>query len=544
MTAESKLRMIEMHQQGSSQAEICRKMSIPRSTLSDIIKAKETLLSRSVPSKATKYYKLFNDLEMQVSKWVVKQAAKRNHLNGLVICHQARLVHKAMVKQHNLEATSTSEPSTSTSEPSTSTSQPSTSTSEPSQSITERSKKTEEQKFLEFKAISGWLRNFKNRAEIKRIKLHGESASADNEKAEEFSSMLKKQIKDEKWDIRQIWNCDETGLFWKKSPNTNCVPITFCKTNNHGFKIDKKRITLLFGGNAMGHKLTPLFVNQHETPRCFQKENPASFGLFWSSNKKAWVTQTLFSNWFTTHFIPEVQAYYEEEGLDFRILLLLDNAPGHRKDLGENLAGDEVLYMPPNTTSLIQPMDQGVIRAFKAGYLSLFLHRCTESEESDYQQIVKNYNIKDCVIASVAAWKKVKLSTMTNAWNNLLKVADPEAGQVELENYQDDIDTIVDLSAVVGVKDFDINREMEDAASDEENFPNSDEDEANEDCESDEDDEKSKKHLNLKNLKDIREHFEALIGIIKENDKDDARSQKTVHELRKLSFSYRSDYQK
>ena len=208
------------------------------------------------------------------------------------------------------------------------------------------------------------------------------------------------------------------------------------------------------------------------------------------------------------------------------------------------MAGVEVMYMPPNTTSLIQPMDQGVIRAFKAGYLSLFLHKCTESEESDYEQIVKNYNIKDCIIATVAAWKTVKPSTMTNAWNNLLSVTDAEAGQVELENYQEEIDTIIDLSAVVGVKDFDINREMEDPASDEENFPNSDQEEANNDSESDKDHEKPKKHLTLKNLKDIKEHYEALIGIIKVNDEDDARSQKTVHELSKLTFSYRSDYQK
>ena len=48
------------------------------------------------------------------------------------------------------------------------------------------------------------------------------------------------------------------------------------------------------------------------------------------------------------NFLPEVQAYYKEEGLDNRILLLLDNAPGHPKDLGENITGCEVMYMPPD----------------------------------------------------------------------------------------------------------------------------------------------------------------------------------------------------
>ena len=169
VTAQTKLRIIEMHQQGMSQAEICLKMAVPRSTLSDIIKAKESLLSRSVLSKATKYYKLFNDLEMQVSKWVLKQAAKRNHLNGIVICHQARLVHKAMVKQHNLEATSTSEPSTSTSEPSTSTSQPSTSTSKSSQSITEHSKKTKNKSFSNSRPVVAGCETLRTEPKLKEL---------------------------------------------------------------------------------------------------------------------------------------------------------------------------------------------------------------------------------------------------------------------------------------------------------------------------------------------------------------------------------------
>ena len=169
--------------------------------------------------------------------------------------------------------------------------------------------------------------------------------------------------------------------------------------------------------------------------------------------------------------------------------------------------------------------------------------KCTASDKTDYEDIVKDYNLKDCVIATVAAWQKVKTSTMNHAWNHLLKKIDTEASQVELKNYQDDIETIVDLSKVVGVKEFDINREMEDPTSDAENYPNSDHEEANNNSESDEENEKPKKNLMGKNLKDIKDHFEALIAIIKDNDDDDLRSQKTVTKLNKLTFSYRSDLQ-
>lgn len=46
------------------------------------------------------------------------------------------------------------------------------------------------------------------------------------------------------------------------------------------------------------------------------------------------------------------------------MLLLLDNAGGHADDL--SYGGVQIEYLPPSTTSLIQPIDQCVIRTFKA----------------------------------------------------------------------------------------------------------------------------------------------------------------------------------
>ena len=50
--------------------------------------------------------------------------------------------------------------------------------------------------------------------------------------------------------------------------------------------------------------------------------------------------------------------------MEFLVLLLVDNAGGHSVDLHHE--GVQIEFLPPNTTSLLQPMDQGVIRAFKA----------------------------------------------------------------------------------------------------------------------------------------------------------------------------------
>jgi hypothetical protein len=75
----------------------------------------------------------------------------------------------------------------------------------------------------------------------------------------------------------------------------------------------------------------------------------------------------LFKDWFFNYFIPEVEAYLKDINLDFKVLLLIDNAPGHPKDLYH--PNGKVIFLPPNTTSLIQPIDGGIIATFKAYYI-------------------------------------------------------------------------------------------------------------------------------------------------------------------------------
>jgi hypothetical protein len=56
------------------------------------------------------------------------------------------------------------------------------------------------------------------------------------------------------------------------------------------------------------------------------------------------------------------------------IVLLLDNAPTHPPDTTKEVQGFDVyrlsnitlIFLPANTTSIVQPLDQGIIAAFKS----------------------------------------------------------------------------------------------------------------------------------------------------------------------------------
>lgn len=69
-------------------------------------------------------------------------------------------------------------------------------------------------------------------------------------------------------------------------------------------------------------------------------------------------------HWFHLYFIPKVRKYLDSKGLPSKILFILDNALSHTEPCEFNT----VFYLPPNTTSLIQLLDQGVMRTFKAHY--------------------------------------------------------------------------------------------------------------------------------------------------------------------------------
>jgi len=89
-------------------------------------------------------------------------------------------------------------------------------------------------------------------------------------------------------------------------------------------------------------------------PRAFKSKDMNHLPMFWRANNKAWVSAQIFNDWFTNCFILQVEMYLKLKNLPFKALLLIDNAPGHPPSLLKFQHSDiEVMFMPPNTTSLL-----------------------------------------------------------------------------------------------------------------------------------------------------------------------------------------------
>ena len=86
------------------------------------------------------------------------------------------------------------------------------------------------------------------------------------------------------------------------------------------------------------------------------------------------------------------------------------------------IMGLNVFFLPANTTSLIQPMDQGVIESMKRRYSLkklLLADLGTSNPEDTIIEFWKRINIKDAMFMVSAAWNDIPQSTIQASWRKL-----------------------------------------------------------------------------------------------------------------------------
>ena len=118
--------------------------------------------------------------------------------------------------------------------------------------------------------------------------------------------------------------------------------------------------------------------------------------------------------------------YLEENKLPLKCLLVLDNAPAHPPGLEDDILPEfsfiKVLYLPPNTTPLLQPMGQQVISNFKKLYTKHLFKRCFEITESTNFTLSEfwkeHFDIVRCLKIIDFAWQ-VSRRTLNSSWKKL-----------------------------------------------------------------------------------------------------------------------------
>jgi hypothetical protein len=90
------------------------------------------------------------------------------------------------------------------------------------------------------------------------------------------------------------------------------------------------------------------------------------------------MTHLLFQDALLNCYATKMEKY-----CPFKILLMLDNAPGHHPFIGDLHPSIKVVFLLPHTNALIQPMDQRVTATFKVYYLRRTFAQAIAATEED-----------------------------------------------------------------------------------------------------------------------------------------------------------------
>jgi hypothetical protein len=98
------------------------------------------------------------------------------------------------------------------------------------------------------------------------------------------------------------------------------------------------------------------------------------------------------------------------------VLLLVDNASSHSVE-GMQLTNVRVEFLPANTTSKIQPMDQGIIYCVKRAILKAKMNYALDNIGSGEINPYK-VPILQAIEWCEDAWKGVTSKTIANCWRH------------------------------------------------------------------------------------------------------------------------------
>ena len=222
----------------------------------------------------------------------------------------------------------------------------------------------------DFNFSHDWLR-FKRKRDIHQEVMHGEAGSADEvgiELCREFLPGILAQF-----ELEDIYNLDETGLFYRRLPTRSLM-----HKKRKGKKLNKMRCTVDVITNVTGSNIHLQVIGQSKRSHCFGRAlRPfGHFGIDYYNNETSWMRSDIFSS-----VMKKFSNRIRRKNKDRKVILLMDNFSVHKMNhervrplnfnggfRGFQFDNVTCLFLPPNVTSVCQPLDQGIIATLKAQY--------------------------------------------------------------------------------------------------------------------------------------------------------------------------------
>lgn len=295
----------------------------------------------------------------------------------------------------------------------------------------------------DFGASEGWLQKWKQRNNVRSYKVCGESGNVDLERAGQWKSCLETVLTG--YDLKNVFNMDETGFFFRALPDSSLNHVKeLCKGGKQG----KDRVTVALTCSAMGEKLSPWIIGKSKNPRSFRGQDLTKFKVKYANSAKAWMTNPIFNQ-----YLKDLDEHFKRKGR--MILLFVDNAPVHIIDEKTVLTNVEVRFFPPNLTSVLQPLDAGIIRSLKAlarkfEVLSI-LANIDENASVHASEFAKKLTVFDAIKFIDKSWSMVTEETVVKCFARCGFVVN-ERTDIQLNEVVAQEEELASLASRIGIR--------------------------------------------------------------------------------------------
>ncbi|XP_061143104.1 tigger transposable element-derived protein 1-like [Syngnathus typhle] len=425
-----KVKILNMLREGMKFSAVARSYGMSESTIRSFKKEEAKIRStvslngsqtlKRVISNRNKY---IVRMESALVRWITQCREKNIPLNTVAMMEKARELYQELAgecRQRDKEDTTNDD--------------------------RQQGESTSSEEPMEFLASKGWFDRFRKRYQLKSVSPHWESASADVEAASKYPETFKALVQEKGYKPEQVFNMDQTGLFWKKMPTRMFLKE---EAGAPGFKGQNDWVVLIMCGNAAGFLMKPALIYKSANPRSLKNKDKSLLPVFWMHNSKVSMSKARVTEWFFESFIPQAKLYLSEKGLDFNICLTMDKASCHPVDLFYE--GVHIEILPPN----IQPLDQGLVQTFKALYTRNIMQHIVNGRSSDgtipVGELWKKFNIATALQVIQGCLEELKPETVNACWKKLWPECVHEGEGLSTEEIQRSaVDKAVNLAERLG----------------------------------------------------------------------------------------------
>lgn len=183
LTLEEKLKILKKLDEGVQGTRLALDFGVSTSAISQIKKQKANineavLKTHQEATRKTLHKAEYEDLEVKLFEWFLKQRDRNCPINGPIMQAKAKELFKTIYPDKDENS---------------------------------------------FSASEGWFRKFKRRHGIRYLKVCGEILSSDTSTITPFIHQLRAKMDEMQITLDQLYNADETGLFYKMLPDKTLV---------------------------------------------------------------------------------------------------------------------------------------------------------------------------------------------------------------------------------------------------------------------------------------------------------------------------------